>query len=124
MRLTILLILVLSLGNLSCSIYRINSQEVTDNVYTPKESSSEVVYLERLDRPYEVIGFVTVNTERRQDRETVINKMKKEAAALGGDAITNLQVEATDTWKKMPAQELIKNGYVRANFTATVVAFQ
>jgi len=124
MRLGLLLILLLALGNLSCSIYRINSQEVTDNVYAPKNSAADVVYLEKINRAYEVIGFVTVNTERRQNQEDVIAKMKKEAAVLGGDAITNLQVEATDTWKKMPAQELLKNGYIRANFTATVVAFK
>ncbi len=124
MRSTMLFVLILSFLSTSCSIYRVNSQEVTDNVYAPKKSSAEIVYIEKIDRPYEVIGFVTINTERRQDEEAIIAKMKKEAANLGGDALTNLQVDATETWKKLPGQKVLKNGYVRANFTATVVAFQ
>jgi hypothetical protein len=50
--------------------------------------------------------------------------MKREAAMLGGDAITNIQQYAGGIWKKIPPQKLLGNAYIRANFTATVVAYQ
>ncbi len=50
--------------------------------------------------------------------------MKREAAILGADAITNIQSDATGAWKKLPAQEVVGNGYVRANFTATAIVFK
>ena len=118
------LIVLLSFLTSACSLYRVSSQEVTKNIYPAKESPNEVAYLEEVKQPYEIVGFVTVNTERRQGLEEVIIKMKREAAILGGDAITNITTNATRTWKKIPPQKLLKNGYVRANFTATVIAFQ
>jgi len=108
----------------SCSLYRINSEEVTDNVYAPKEDPGQVEYVEEVKGSYDVVGFVTVNAERCQNMDDVIAKMKKEAAILGGDAITNIKTDATQAWKKMPPQKLFKNGYVRANFTCTVIAYQ
>ena len=50
-----------------------------------------------------------------------IEKMKSEAAILGGEAITDIQSDATGLWKRLPAQRTIGNAYVRANFTASVV---
>lgn len=107
-----------------CSIYHIHSEDVSADYYPSKANADEVVYLEEVTRPNKVIGQVTVNAERRQSIDEVILKIKREAAVLGGDAITNLQTDATGNWKKLPAQQLIGNGYIRANFSATVVAFQ
>ena len=121
-RISTLMLITLVLS--SCSLYRIDSEEVTSNIYAPKKSPDDVAYLEEVNRPYDVVGFVTVNTERVQDMDEVIAKMKKEAAILGGDAITNIHTDATKAWKKMPPQKLFKNGYVRANVTCTVIAFQ
>ncbi len=108
----------------ACSIYHIDSQGVGTKYYPPKKSPTEIVYLERIDRPHETIGQVVVNTERRQQMNDVLEKMKREAAILGADALTNLQTDATGSWKNLPAQELIGNAYVRANFSATVVVFK
>ncbi len=108
----------------SCSLYRINSEDVTTNYYPSKASASEVVYTDIITEPHEVIGYVTVNAERVKGFENVIIKMKREAAILGGDAITDMKTDSTGTWKRLPAQEFIGNGYIRANFTATVVVFQ
>lgn len=47
--------------------------------------------------------------------------MKREAAILGGDAITDIQSDATGTWKRLPIQKTIGNAYVRSNYTAEVV---
>lgn len=107
-----------------CSLYHVNSEDTTTEYYPAKESPRDVVFLENIDKPHQVIGIVTVNAERRQYLSEVLEKMKREAAILGGDAITNLQSDASGTWKKLPAQDIIGNGYVRANFTASVVVYK
>ena len=107
-----------------CSIYRVDSVDTTDEYYPAKSSPDEVIYLQSINRAHNVIAVVTVNAERRQRVSDVIEKMKREAAFLGGDAITNIRTNATGPWKKLPAQYFIGNGYVRANFSADVVIFQ
>ena len=107
-----------------CSIYNVDSQNLTDEFYPSKRSANDVAYLENVTRPHEVIATVIVNTERRQRMDDVIAKMKREAAILGGDAITNIQTDATGTWKKLPAKKLLGNAYVRANFSASVIIFK
>jgi len=114
----------LSLVLAACSVYHITSEEVTPNYYPSKRLASEVVHLTSINRPHEIIATITVNTERRQYLSDVIEKMKREAAVLGGDAIANLQTDATGTWKNLPVQDVIGNAYVRANFTASVVVFK
>jgi len=108
----------------SCSIYHVNSTDLTDEYYSPKSSNNEVVYVRNISRPYDVIGEVIVNTERRQISGEVIEKLKREAAILGGDAVTNIRTDATGIWKKLPVQKLIGNAFVRANFKADVVVFK
>lgn len=105
----------------SCSIYHITSTSTTDDYY-PAQETTEVVYLDRADDTYTIIGTVTVNAERRQRLDNVIEKMKHEAAIMGGEAITDIQSNATGPWKRLPIQQTIGNAYVRANFTASVVA--
>jgi len=104
----------------SCSIYHISSTNTTDDYY-PANETGEVVYLDQIDDGYTMIGTVTVNAERRQRLNDVIEKMKREAAILGGEAITDLQSDATGPWKRLPIQQTIGNAYVRSNFTASVV---
>jgi len=108
----------------ACSIYHIDSQDITTDYYPSKQLASDVVYLEKIDKPHTVIGYVTVNTERRWTINEVLDKMKREAAILGGDAISNIKSDATGTWKNLPAQELIGNAYVRANFSCSVAVFK
>ncbi|MBP6343824.1 MAG: hypothetical protein KA403_07820 [Candidatus Omnitrophica bacterium] len=113
---------VLSAG---CSVYQIDSSPEKESVYyPPKKSPMQVVYLEALDKPHEIIGTVTVTTERRQALENILPKMQYEAAVLGGDAITDIQTDATGTWKKIKAQALLGNAYIRANYSAKVVVFK
>ena len=116
----ILSLVILVLLTSSCSIYNITSQSTTDTYY-PSRENGDVVYLDRIDDTYEIIGTVTVNAERRQRLSDVIERMKREAAILGGEAITNIQSDATGPWKRLPIQKTIGNAYVRANFTASVV---
>ena len=108
----------------SCSLYNINSEEVTTNYYPSKGSPEEVVYLENVTQPHEIIGYITVNTERIQTMNEVVEKLKREAAIMGGDAITNVGTDASGTWKKLPLRKLLGNAYIRADYTATVVAYR
>ena len=56
--------------------------------------------------------------------DQIIEKLKREAAVLGADAITDIKTDSTGTWKKLPLQHVLGNAYVRANFTATAVVFK
>lgn len=117
-------IFILTLAVSGCSIYRISSEDTSSNFYASKASVNDVVYVEKISQPHENIGHVTITTERRQTLQNVIDQMKREAAILGADAITNIQSDATGTWRELPVQTLLANGYVRANFTATAVVFK
>ncbi len=120
----ILVLITFVLLTSSCSIYHINSVDSGDTYY-PSKSVNDVVYLESVDQSYEVIGTVTVNGERKQRSiDDIILKMKREAAILGGNAITDLKTDATGVWKKLPVQQTIGNAYVRSNFTASVVVIE
>jgi hypothetical protein len=107
-----------------CSVYQIDSRDTSDNYYPPKTSIEEVQYLEKVDRPSEQIGVVTVTTERRQTLSDALPKLKQEAAVLGGDAITDVQAEATDNWKKLKNVKVLNNAYIRATYTAKVIVFK
>ncbi len=107
-----------------CSIYHINSEDISTDFFPSKNSANDVAYLEEIDNPFEIIGYVTINTERNQRINEVVEKMKHEAAILGGDAITNIQTDATGSWKRLPVQNFVGNGYVRANFKASVIVFK
>ena len=121
---SLLIIGLISLTLNSCSIIHINSEDISTDYYPSKVSINDVVHIDEVLKPHEVLGYVTVNTERNQKMSEIIRRMKREAAILGGDAITNIQSDATGQWKKLPAQTVIGNAYIRANFTATVIKFK
>lgn len=104
-----------------CTVYQIDSQDTTQDFYAPKKSIQEVQYLEKVDQPYIQIGVVTVTTERRQGLDDVLPKLKQEAAILGGDIITDIQSNATGTWKSIKFQTLLGNAYVRCEYSAKVL---
>src|SRR5437773_335548 len=112
-----LALFVLSISG--CRFYSVNSEEVTDNYYAPKKAD-EVAYLEDVKDPHEVIGFVTVNTERRNKMQDVIEKMKREAATLGGDAITNITRKTPgggeEKLKMAGLKKFFENGSIRTTF--------
>jgi len=119
-----LILFFLMLFTCSCSVYHITSEGTTNEYYPSKEIAEDVVYVKNVNQPHEVIAHITVNTERRQKLGDIIAKMKREAAILGADAITDIKSDATGRWKKLPAQDLIGNAYVRANFTVSAVVFK
>ena len=117
--------ILLAVGFLSgCSIYQIDSKDTTSDFYQPKKSIDDVVYLEKIDKPYEEIGVVTVITERRKTLEDVLPKLKNEAAILGGDAITDIQTGSDDLWKNVKPHKLFGNAYTRVKYTAKVVVLK
>ena len=121
----VVLSIFLAVGFLSgCSVYQIDSKDTTPDFYPPKKSIDDVAYLEKIDKPYEEIGVVTVITERRQTLEDVLPKLKNEAAILGGDAITDIQTDADDIWKKITPQKFFGNAYTRVKYTAKVVVLK
>ncbi len=108
-----------------CSLYQIESDSI---IYTPhpkKETLNDIAYLENVNKPYEVIGQITVNAERNQRRANVIEKLKTEAAILGGDAITNIRTNTgTGQWAKIKPKKIFGNANIRINYVADVIVFK
>ena len=120
-----LLSIALMTGLLSgCTVYQIDSKDTTLDFYPPKKSIDEVGYMEKIDKPYEEIGVVSVTTERRQSLEDVLPKLKYEAAILGGDAITDVKTDAGGTWKNIKLQKFLANANIRTKYTAKVVVLK
>jgi hypothetical protein len=107
-----------------CTVYQIDSKDTSPDLYVPKTSVDDVTYVEKADKPYTEIGEITVTTERRQSLQDVLPKLKQEAGMLGADAITDVQSDATDLWKKVAPQKLMGNAYIRATYTAKAIVWQ
>ena len=107
-----------------CSLYRIASDETTADYYPPKSSSNEVLYLKEVPPPYKVIGYVKINTERNQKKEEIVEKLKHEAAAMGGDAITNISVIDGEGASKNKLTQILENARLRESYKADVVVFR
>ena len=121
-----LLILILTtLINSACSFYNIKSEETAFDYYPPKQSKNEVAYVEKISQPFEVIGQITVNAERNQKFDDMIEKMRTEAAVLGGDAITNITTDVgTGKWAKVKPKQVFGNSNIRINYHADVIVFK
>ena len=108
----------------SCSFYQITSEETTFDYYPPKSSATQVQYLENFPQPYKIIGYVTVKTERNQTLEQIIEKLKRAAASLGADAITNITtVNRTKESQSVSSFHLFDNANIRESYVADVIVF-
>ena len=119
-----ILILFCCILTAGCSIYQVDTHETSLEYFPPKASSQAITYMDEVNQAYEEIGTVTVTAERRQPMEEILDKMKQEAALLGGDALTGLETDAGGMWKKIKPQKLLGNAYIRANYTAKVIALK
>lgn len=110
---TVLLItiIILCVGP-GCSLYRIDSEE-TAGAFIPSKNPSDIIYAETLSQPHEIIGKLSVRTQRRQPFDEIIEKMKREAAIIGGDAITDIKNEEKSGGRG-----------ISTTYTASVVAFK
>lgn len=103
---------VLVLISSGCTFYAVDANEIL-KASNKEVAKKDIRYIENVSVPYEVIGHVTVNTERRNSMDEVIDKMKRQVAMLGGDAITNI----IQTDKPSPIT------HVRTVYTGTVIIF-
>lgn len=106
-----------------CSIYRIDSQDTTLDFYPPKASAKDVIYLEKVDKPYEVIGVISLDAERTRPMDDILEKMRYEAAILGGDAITDIRPGINETNSKKLKLGLASAG-IRVRYVAKVIKFK
>ena len=116
--------LFLAVFTSGCTIYQIDSKDTSQEYYVPKTSIDDVAYVEKVDKPYTEIGEVTVTTERRQTLQDVLPKLKQEAGMLGADAITDVQNDATNLWKKIAPRKLLGNAYIRMTYTAKAIVWK
>ncbi len=112
------------MGFAGCTVYQIDSKDTSQEYYAPKTSIDQVAYVEKVDKPYTEIATVTVTTERRRPIEEVLPKLKQEAGMLGADAITDVQGDATELWKKLKPQKLLGNAYIRTTYTARAIVWK
>lgn len=117
-------LILLCLWTAGCSVYRIDSVDTTLDFYPPKNSADQVAYLETINKPFEVIGLVTVTTERTHSFEEILEKIRHEAAVLGGDAVTDIQSDASGTWGRIRPPKLLENAYLHARYSAKVVVLK
>ncbi len=108
-----------------CTLYQIESDSITSGkLKEAKKTKDQILYLETVTKPHTVIGKITVNSERNQKFENVIEKLRTEAAMLGADAITNIQTNAgTGTWARIKPKNLLGNGNIRLNYVADAIIF-
>ena len=124
MKSILFVVLFFSIFSSGCTVYQINSKDTSEEYYVPKTSVDDVAYLEKTDKPYTEIGVVSVTTERRQPFTEVLPKLKQEAGMLGADAITNVQCDATELWKRYAPQKAFGNAYIRVTYTAHAVVWK
>jgi hypothetical protein len=124
MKRTLFTIVFLALFASGCTVYQINSKDMSQEYYIPKTNIDDVTYVEKTDKPYTEIAEVTVTTERRQTLPDVLPKLKQEAGNLGADAITDVESDATDLWKKYAPKKELGNAYIRVTYTAKAVVWQ
>jgi hypothetical protein len=74
-----------------CSVVRIDSEETTPDFHSPRRSAQDVLFLEKINKPGDIIGRVFVSVYNGRPIAEVIAKMRDEAAILGGDAITGIR---------------------------------
>ena len=97
-----------------CTSYRVNAEEIAFKSTIPQENLNRIQYLETVNVPYEVIGTVIVRTERRNNIDEVVDKMKRQIAVLGGDAVTNIvQVDNPGPFTS-----------IRTTYKGTVIVFK
>ena len=125
-RIAIFLFTIFIISGLSaCSLYTVDFETTSYDFYPAKTTKDEVAYVEQADRAHDVIAHVIVNAERNQKMQDVLDKLKKQAAVLGGDAITNIQTNAgTGKWARIKPKKLFGNANVRSNFVADVIVFK
>lgn len=108
-----------------CTLYQINTEETSFDHHPAKTSKHEVAYLESVGQPHEVIGYVTINAERNQKKEEVVDRLKEQAAEIGGDAITNIKSDSLHArWVDHKVLGALSNANVRENYTADVIKFK
>lgn len=124
MKRTLFTFLFLAAFSSGCTVYQIDSKDTSQEYYVPKTSIDDVAYIEKVDKPYTEIATVSVTTERNQPWAEVLPKLKQEAGNLGADAITDVQNDATDLWKKYASQRILNNAYIRTTYTAKAIVWK
>ena len=117
-------VLFLAIFSTGCSVYQINSKDMYEDYFVPKTNVDDVTYVEKTDKAYTVIAEVTVTTERRQYLTDILPKLKQEAGMLGADAITDVQSDATELWKKIGNKNILNNAYIRSTYTAKAIVWK
>jgi len=82
-----------------CSVYQINAEDTSFDINLPKNAADKILYQEKIDGPYELIGVVSVTTEKAKLFEDVLPGMQQEAAALGGDVLTGVRSEPAGAFR-------------------------
>lgn len=79
-------------GCAQCLSMRSEYYDVSGKVFAPKTSWQEVeIFSDKLDRPYEEIGFIKVLARYGTSRKVLDQQLKMKASDAGADAIIEVQ---------------------------------
>jgi len=94
-----LLALVLLSGCLSTKISRYTDEKLPP---TPKEFNVQLVHPENIvEVPYDVIGYIEIKASELYSADFIINRLRKKARAIGGDAISDVNQQIVE--EKFPS---------------------
>lgn len=77
----------------SCSSVHLLTADTDQRYSQTSPERIEVYSLDKIGKPYVIIGQVVANAEAFSDDPVSIDNLKKEAALIGADAIINLRLE-------------------------------
>ena len=108
---------------LSCVNTRIIRYETEDRPPKPDWYRIEIYDSENLTRPRKVIGIIRANAGKLHDPADTLEYIKAEARKMGGDALTDLTVEASAARAITQVGRMYVTGSVREIWTAKVIVW-
>ncbi|MBW1754018.1 MAG: hypothetical protein JRF60_07965 [Deltaproteobacteria bacterium] len=92
---------------------------------SPKPSDFPIEILDgtNIGKPYKVIGVVEANAGKLHSPTDTINHLKREARAMGGDALLNIQ-HGSGGGMVVPAGTIYMYGNLREIWTAKVIVWK
>lgn len=118
-------ILAICLLPMGCAMVNVRciSYESTPRTPKPQDYVIEIVDLKDIDNPYKVIGEVDANAGKKHDTNDVLEKLKKAAKKMGGDALIELQSQPIGGG--VPYQGgMIYSGHIRDLWKAKVIVWE
>lgn len=118
-----ILVCFLVLGACGCVNTRCIRYETSARSPKPSDFPIEILDAANIVKPYKVIGVVEANAGKLHSPTDTINHLKRQARAMGGDALLNLQ-HGPGAGMIMPVGSSYMYGNLREIWTAKVIVWK